>query len=640
MKKNITYLLSILITFTSLAQEVLVIDEEKISLEEFQSVFFKNNNDTVLSKDFLDEYMDLFVNFKLKVKNAKDLGYDTLSSFVTEFSGYKSQLSKPYLQNREFDEKMLIEAYDRMKFDINASHILIKVDENSSEKESKLAYDKILAIRSDIIEEKITFSEAAKKNSDDKSAEVNGGNLNYFTAFMMVYDFETIAYSTNVGEISLPVRTKYGYHIIKVNDKRNAVGNVKVAHIMFKSGIGSAEKKINDAKEKISKISELISNGEEFADLAERFSEDRSTAVKGGALPPFGVGKMVPEFEASAFALKEIGDVSKPFKTAYGWHIIKLLEKEEVPSFDEIKSELMKKIQKDSRGELSKKSLFAKLRKSYKIVNNSNTYRSFRKVSANQVKKRKFTIEKVDNRVLLTINKKIITVSKFADFIILNQKRNNDIDELFINFVDNELLLCEENNLEEKYPEYKSLLKEYRDGILLFDLTNVKVWSKAIEDTVGLKNFYTLNKSAYFWEERLDATIYNCIDLETAKYVKRSIYKIKRNSMTDAELLKKANSKSALSLKINSKKFIKGENSHIDNIVWKLGVSSDIKTNEGNFVIINVKEILPITEKKFNETKGKVISDYQKLLEKEWLEELHSIYNVSINKKVLYSLIK
>ena len=283
----------------------------------------------------------------------------------TELSGYQKQLAKPYLKNKEFDENMLQEAYERMKRDIKASHILIKIDEKAPVKEEKIAYDKILSIRSDIMANKISFTDAAKKNSDDKSAIDNGGNLSYFTAFMMVYDFESAAYSTEIGEISMPIKTKYGYHIIKVTDKREAVGIVKVAHIMFKSGKGADEKRLNEAKDNINKVAELLNNGEEFADVAERFSEDRSTAVKGGSLPAFGVGKMVSEFETVAFDLKEIDAISAPFRTEYGWHIITLLERNDIPSFEEIKSELKRKIEKDSRGELSKQALYEKLKVGY-----------------------------------------------------------------------------------------------------------------------------------------------------------------------------------------------------------------------------------------------------------------------------------
>ena len=635
--------LSIILVATALvisAQNVLTIDKEEISLNEFKNVFNKNNYNTELTKEYLDEYMNLFVNFKLKVKEAKDLGLDTIEAFKSELNGYRVQLAKPYLKNKEFDMNMLTEAYNRMKQDIKASHILIKVNENSNTQQEKEAYDKISRIRSSILGNKISFIEAAKKYSDDKSALSNGGNLSYFTAFMMVYDFESAAYDTEIGEISLPIKTKYGYHIIKVTDKREALGEVKVAHIMFKSGIGSDDKKINEAKDNINKIAEMLNNGEKFSEVAERFSEDKSTAIKGGNLPAFGVGKMVPEFELIAFGLKEIGDISSPFSTEYGWHIITLLEKKGIPEFEKIKAELENKIKSDSRNELSKEALFTKLRNTYKVQNNPKVYSAFRKQSANQISSGTFSSTSENNARLLTIDRKIIKVSSFINYILLNQKIGNNIDKMYINFTNQELLAYEESQLKTKYPEYKSLLQEYREGILLFDLTNTKVWTKAVEDTVGLKKFYTDNINNYKWGNRVDATIYSCIDLFTAKTVKKTIHKKHRGNITDAEILKKINTDTPLGLQIYSKKFVSGENEYIDSLDWKVGIAKDIKTKNGSYIIVDIHKVLESKEKEFKETKGKVISDYQNKLESKWIISLRNKYKVSINKSVLYTLIK
>ena len=622
------------------AQDLLTINNQNVSLDEFKNIFYKNNNDTVLTKEYLDEYIKLFVNFKLKVKEADELGLDTITAFKKELDGYRKQLAKPYLKNKEFDRNMLTEAYDRMNQDIKASHILIAVNEKSTELQTKEAYDKAFAIRSSILDSSISFSEAAKINSDDKSALENGGNLGYFTSFMMVYDFETAAYSTKIGEISMPIKTKYGYHIILVTDKRKAFGEVKVAHIMFKTGEGSDDEKLKEAKDNIYKINDLLNNGENFNDVAERFSEDRSTAVKGGNLPAFGVGKMVPEFEKIAFGLKKLGEISKPFRTKYGWHIITLLERKEIPKFDEIKSELKRKIENDSRNNLSKEAVFSKLHKNYKVVNSPKVYSDFRRKYANSIALGKFSSFSENNSPLFTIDGKINTVNSFVKYISTNQKEGINIDKLYISFVNEELLKYEESQLEIKYPEYKALLQEYREGILLFDLTNDRVWKKAVEDTIGLQSFFEMNKINYIWENRVDATIYTCIDLETAKYVKKLIYKKNRGKITDNEILTNANTDSPLSLQIKSKKFVKGENEYVDVVEWKLGISKDIKTINGSYIIIDIHEILKTGFKELNETRGKVISDYQNSLEKEWITSLHRKYKVNIYTEVLYKLIK
>ncbi len=622
------------------AQNLLTIEDESISLLEFESIFYKNNSDVVITKEYLDDYMELFVNFKLKVKESKELGFDTLPSFISELEGYRKQLAEPYLKNKEFDQKMLTEAYERMKVDINASHILISVDEKSTIKEVEIARNKILEIRNSILSKNITFENAAIKYSDDKSAIRNSGNLGYFTAFMMVYDFETVAYNTNVNEISLPIKTKYGFHLIKVNDRRTAVGSVKVAHIMFKTGEGADSLKITDAEKKINQAKELLNNGENFSDVAERFSEDRVTAVKGGSLPSFGVGKMVPEFERVAFGLKEVKDISEPFKTAYGWHILTLLEKNQISDFEDIKIDLAKKIKRDSRSKLSELALYEKLRNTYKVSNKPQIYKAFRKISAKKVSNGSFKIVIKNNSELLTIDNLSITINDFSEFILENQNTGNDIDILYTQFIDQELLNYEENQLSIKYPEYKALFNEYKEGILLFDLTNKKVWGKAVNDTVGLNNFFNRNQSSYLWGERVEATIYTCVNLEIAKKVKRDIYKKNRKLLTDKEILLKNNKTSALSLQIENKKFNKGDNKYIDSIPWKKGTSKDIVLKDGTYIIIDISNILPSGNKTIDEIKGKVISDYQEELEGEWIDNLKSKYSVLIDKKMLYSLIK
>ena len=635
MKHIILVILFLFINLFLNAQSVLKIEDEDISLLEFKNILYKNNYNEEITKESLDEYIDLFVRFKLKVKEAQSLGLDTVESFINELEGYRKQLAAPYLRNKDFDEAMLEEAYERIKQDVNVSHILIEIGEDEEK-----SYDKALDIRNEILSKNISFSDAARKYSSDKSAVNNGGNLGYFTAFMMVYDFENAAYETGVDSISMPVRTKYGYHLVNVHDKRNAVGQVKVSHIVFKTGDSADKKRLDEAQKNINKVMDLLNNGDDFADLAERFSEDRSTAVKGGSLPAFGVGKMVPEFEKEAFSLKNIGDFSSPFQTNYGWHIIMLLEKNPISQFDEIKDELKRKIQRDSRGELSQKALFKKLRDSYKITHKPSIYRDLRKKYFYKVYEGQFVKSGINNTTLLLINDQVITIDDFSEYILQNQLKESDLDEMYVNFVNEQLLIFEENQLEIKYPEYKALLKEYREGILLFDLTNKKVWKKAVEDTVGLESFFANNQLNYQWKDRLDATLYKCIDLETAKSVKSEIYKKRRGIINDKDILNKVNEKEPLSLQIESSKFSKGDNKYIDSIKWKKGIAKDIVLEDGSYIIIDIHDILPSGSKELKEVRGKVIADYQSKLEDEWITSLKKKYTISIDYNVLYSLIK
>lgn len=637
--KNYILLILLIFNLNTYSQDILLeIDNDQITLDEFSHIFNKNNENEEIDKAYLDEYVELFINFKLKVKEAKNLGFDTVPSFINELEGYRKQLAKPYLRDDNFNDELFDEALDRIQYDINANHILINiVDENNDE-----ALNKIKDIRKQILNGNISFEEAAVKFSDDKSALENKGNLGYFTAFMMVYDFETAAYTTPIGEISQPVKTKYGYHILKVNEKRKAVGERKVAHIMFKTGKNAKPKKIQEAKDKIFETYELLKNGDRFAEVAERFSEDRSTAVKGGVLPPFGVGKMVSEFETKSFELQNLGDFSEPFQTDFGWHIVMLLEDNPVIMNDDLYLKVKTGIERDSRSKLSAEFMAKKLKDQYKIKVYKENFNSLRRAAVKDVKNSIW-----DGRNALDLDNPLFKIESmtfyqndFTDYILKNQKNNNNFDNLYLEFLDKSLFVFEETQLEKKYPEFKALLNEYKEGILLFDLTNKNVWKKAVDDSLGLADYFSKNIDNYKWEERVSASVYSCIDLSTAKKVKNLLYKLNRGNTDNETILEKVNKESPLNLEISTKYFSKGENEYIDNISWKKGISKDIKKDDGGYVIVNVMDVLPAGNMSLNDVKGKVISDYQKYLDDQWISQLRNKYKFSVNKKLLYSLIK
>ena len=636
------------LSFAQNSEVILSVGDDKITLNEFKSIFYKNNhNDSTITKEYLDEYMLLFINFRLKVKEAKALRYDTIPEFVNELAMYRNQLSKPYLSDNQFDEKLIKQAYERMQTDINASHILISVPEKALAVDTLKAYNKAKDIRSKILKG-MDFSQAAKQYSDDKSALNNGGNLGFFSVFMMVYSFESAAYNTEIGEISNPVRTKYGYHLIKVNHKRKAIGEVKVAHIMFKLAKDASDEQIKISKTKIEKISEKLKIGEDFGELAKQFSEDRATAVKGGSLPWFGVGKMVKEFENIAFSLHHLGEISAPFKTDFGWHIVKLLEKKPIPSFEKIKDELKKKIHQDSRNALRDKALISKIKKEYNFKAYTGRLNEISKYIDESLTKGDWASEKANllKRNLFVLNGKYYTQKDFVAYILSNQMEVKDHHQTYFNdlynaFINETCLNYENSRLEQKYPEFKALLQEYTDGILLFDLMDDMVWTKAIQDTVGLQNFFENNQDSYMWGERVEAKIYTCIDEEVAKKTLRQIKKRHRMTyLTDEDVLKKVNYSSPLNLQITTKKFSRDEKQYISDAGWKIGTSDFIKGKDGSIIIVDILEIVPSQKKELSETKGKVISDFQDYLEKSWLSELKRKYQVKVNTDVLHSLIQ
>ncbi len=637
--KKITLLLSFLLTFNVFSQDILLeIEDDKITLGEFKHIFNKNNDNPNIDKEYLDEYIELFINFKLKVREAKELGFDTISTFIDELEGYRKQLAKPYLRDDQFNEELFDEALERIQYDINASHILININDDDNDE----AISKINDIRRQVVNGNISFEEAAVKYSDDKSAVENKGNLGYFTAFMMVYDFESMAYNTQIGNISKPVKTKYGYHLIKINDKRLAVGERKVAHIMFKTGKLASKKIIDNTYLKIKKTYDLLSNGDPFAEVAEKFSEDRSTAVKGGILPSFGVGKMVAEFEKQAFKLKELGDFSQPFRTDFGWHIVMLIEDFPVTLNDDLYLRVKTGIEKDSRSKLSSEFMSKKLKDLYKIKVYKDNFNSLRRLAVKDVQKRTWDANNAIHldKILFKIEDMSFYQNELIDYILKNQKNNNDFDMLYLDFLDKCLFVYEESQLEKKYPEFKALLNEYREGILLFDLTNKNVWKKAVDDSSGLSAFFSDNIENYKWEERIHASIYKCIDLSTARKVKNQLYKLNRGKTDNSKILESINNESPLSLQITTNKFVRGENDYIDNISWKVGLSKDIKDSDGSYVIVNITEVLSAGEMILDNVKGKVISDYQKYLDANWILYLRDKYSFLLNQDLLYTLIR
>ena len=619
---------------------LLTINDKDITLGEFQRIYKKNSN--IKSQEFdnksLDDYLDLFINFKLKVTEAEALGYDTIPSFIKELAGYKKQLQKPYLTDSKADEKLIKEAYERLQYDVRASHILIKCDEKASPKDTLEAYNKIMAIRKKAMEGE-DFTTLAKANSDDPSVKKNGGDLGYFTVFQMVYPFETAAFNTKSGEISFPIRTRFGYHIIKVNDKREAIGQIKVAHIMIAVPADSDEAKKTDAKNKAFAIYDSIQSGVNFSELAKRNSDDKGSAQRDGELPMFGTGRMVVEFEKAAFNLKTPGDVSEPIKTSFGWHIIRLLERKNIGTFEEVSNELKAKISRDSRLEISKKAILKKLKGQYKFVLDKNSLDDFiGKVNddlylGNWIEENKESL----NNKLFYLSDTFLTQYDFAK--VLKKKFRKKKDETYETFVNWALpkatnYLIEEyerGQLQYKYPDYKFLLQEYHDGILLFELTDVMVWSKAVKDTMGLNNFYNLNKENYKWGERYDGYLYSAKNESIKKKVDKLISK--NPNITPAEILKKINKKSPDLIKVDSAIYSKGDNEIIDFVIWEIGNEKNIENQIKLSSYTGIK--LEPQLKLFNEAKGLITADYQNFLEEEWVEKLREKYSVTVNKGVL-----
>ncbi len=503
---------------------------------DFLYVYRKNNpaaNATASAEDArpttsLPEYLDLYTNFRLKVLDAEARGLDTTAAFRRELEGYRQQLAQPYLTEKSVTDQLVKEAYDRMQQEVSAAHILLLVGPEADPKDTLDAYNKIVKIRQRVTSGGEDFGKVAAVESQDPSAKQNGGSLGYFSAMQMVYPFENAAYKTKAGEVSPILRTKFGYHILKVNSMRAAQGEIKVAHLMVRATPGMPKEDSLAARKKADEIYARVKKGEDWGKLVAQFSEDQGSAQQNGELPAFGTGRMIPTFEEAAFKLSKPGEISPPVLTPYGWHIIKFLERKPLPSYTEMEAGLRSRVAKDSRSELNKTAFLKRVK----------AENDFKEIAAT----RKLIVDKADTALvsghfsyetdvkknktlsspLFTIKGQPTTVADFNAWLKTNQKARAKgaspqyVMGLYLDqFTEQRLTDFEKANLDTKYPEYRSLVREYRDGILLFQLMDEKVWSKAIEDTTGLKTYFEGHKDEYKWGQRLDATLISAADKAT-----------------------------------------------------------------------------------------------------------------------------
>jgi len=637
----------------SLDKEVLVsIGEENVTVDEFMRVYEKNNSQTSMQQPTpIPEYLDLFINFKLKVMEAEELKMDTNKAFKDELAGYREQLAKPYFIDESVNEALLEQAYQRKLKDIRASHILIMVDENARPEDTLAAYTKIVEIREKIVNG-MPFEEAAVEFSDDPSAKDreeipgkqryrpgNKGDLGYFTVFNMVYPFEDAAYETPVGEISKPTRTRFGYHLIKVNDKKDALGTAQVAHIFVPVVPNSTPEDSLAKLEKINNIYQKIQEGMSFEDAVVEYSEDKGSAKNGGQLSKFTCNRVVPEFVIAAESL-EVGEVSEPIETMYGYHIIKLLSRETPGTFEEEAPKLKERLAKDERSHKSKKAVITNIKNEYKFKIYDKAKAELFTAIDTTILNKTFVADSVKNftKPIIKLGAEKYSQYDFAVFAEANQRKQTNIDkgvyleQLFNQYVAETCLAYEDAHLEEKYPEFKALMEEYHDGILLFNLTDEKVWSKAVKDTTGLEEFYSNHCDDYMWSERLDATIFEVKNPADADTLRKFI----QMHMDDGEIAKKLDEDSITSVKIIPGKFEKGDNKIIDQVEWIGGTTVEQKSDvEELTVIVRIREVLPPAPKQLDEARGLVTADYQNYLEKQWIKQLKETYPVKIDESIL-----
>lgn len=624
----------------NIKKEVLfTIDQKPYYTDEFARVYNKNLD---LVKDEsqkdLTQYLELFIGYKLKINKANKLGLQNGANYQTELKSYRTQLSKNYLTDSKVTKELVEEGYARSLKEIKASHILITVEENASPEDTLKAYNKIAAIRLRAVNGE-DFGKLAQENSQDPSAKENKGDLGFFSSFRMVYAFESAAFNTPKGKISNPFRTRFGYHIIKVEDIRDNRGEVQVAHIMILNP--KAEETDKDkSKNTINEIYKKIQQGESFDDLAKQFSEDKSSSSKGGQLSRFGSGQLSSEeFENVAFSLTKDKPMSEPFQSKFGWHIVKLIDKFPVKSLEEMTAELESKVAKDDRSRRVTNSLNEKLRKKYTVKRNDKLYASLAKTVTKDFYENKWELPadtKAYDAKLFSINETNVTGTDFLKYIKAQEKAGSGIrpaskmvDFMYQKFVDDQLNTYYNDHLESEFPEFAAVMEEYRDGLLLFDLMEKEIWERSKTDTIGLKNFYETRKTNYTWKNRLDVIIASSTD---EKEVKAAQKMLKKNSTPD-QIKEKLNLNDKVKIMTNVGTFEEGNDALPKNLKFQTGVSDITKDGEYYFVT-KVNKIIPAGVKTLEECKGKCINDYQQYLEQRWVDDLKTEFTVKTNKDV------
>ena len=630
-------LISLRVSAQKKSETVVILGTEKVSKEEFEANYRKNNTNILDKKELKspEEYLDLYIKFKLKVLEAEKLGYDTVRSYREELGGYRKELAKPYLTDVSFNEEMVKTAYYRTQYERKASHLLIRVTPEASPADTLAAWNKINDLRKQIIAG-ADFNEMAAKYSEDPSAVQNKGVLGYFTAFQMVFPFEDMAYRTQVGQVSEIVRTRFGYHLIKVHDERLAAGEIKVAHIMKMFPQQASEETIANLKLKADSIWQKATSGADFAELAKKYSDDKQSATGGGVINWFTPNNMVHQFAEAAFALKNDGDISPVIRTPYGWHIIKRLERKTTQPLEKLRPDLEAKIkQNPAISKHSDEAFDRKLRAEYQLKIDEPTFTRLIASVSDTIGWKNMTSDKqLKEKLLVTFADQKLNIGAFIDFLQkqkftpVNNQAEPQLKGMLNKYINQELLAYENSQLEKKYPDFARLYQEYHDGILLFNISKDKIWDVASNDTARLQTYFNQTAKKHYWGDRFKGWIIQAKDLETKSKVETLL---NEKEVTKQELMDIFNAKTENNIQLTDVAFEKGGNPIVDYFIWggvkPSGFDETTTFVHGKIVKNELKEL--------KEAWGLYSSDIQEQIGKEWVDSLMKKYPVSINQKVL-----
>lgn len=611
------------------------VDRRAVTSDEFLYLFRKNHprkEDYTETK--INEYVDLLVTFKMKVAEALARGYDTTRAFRKEFSSYRAELKKPYLADKDQLERLTRQAYERMTLELRVTHLLVSFPPSPTPQDTLAAYTKIIGFRDRAIRGE-DFSALARTYSDDPTARTNGGDLGYFTVLQMVYPFEEAAYGLKTGELSVPVRTRFGYHLIRVTDRRMARGEVEVSHIILRTGTSDDTR----VRTKIFEIHSQLQAGRSWDELCKEYSDDAATKSTGGRLRPFGIGAIssVPQFEQVAFSLHNPGEISDPFQSGYGWHLVRLERRIPIPPYDQVAESLRKRVSRDERLRLADEQTRMAQLKRYGYASYADAEQKVLASADSTLLTAKWKYAgpmDLRGKPLFTLGGKTTTVEAFIHYAQQEQQPQSQspkacMEVLMKEFVSEKLDDLEDVDLRNAHPEYRNLVNEYREGILLFTIMEKEVWNKAAADTAGLDAFYKANSQKYAAGERVRARVFASDD---SLFVAGVMKKIKSGDSLTRSDLKKFKSVQG------PRNFAPGESKAVDRAPRVMGLYT--ARVESTHYLVQVESLVPAGIRTLEEIRSQVISDYQDYLEKEWVKKLRGKYPVKVNSKARKSVIR
>jgi peptidyl-prolyl cis-trans isomerase SurA len=645
-----TIITATLFAGSSNAQTLFNYGSNAVNKADFLRVYEKNsiNKKPDLSEKALREYLDLYSLFRMKVKEAEIQHIDTLQNIQRELDNYRKQLAKNYLTDEQVTNKLVKEAYDRMKEDVSVAHILVMVPTNA---DTTIGYRRIDSLYQLLVNKKADWDTLAKHFSEDRGTKDLGGVVGYFTALQTVYPFESVAYNTAPGKISKPFRTQFGYHIIKVLDRHPDAGEVKVAQILISGTKAKGEAGIEMAHKRADSIVNALKAGANFEEMVKKYSEDKFTVTEGGVMKPFGIGKMAPQFEKAAFALNNPGDISMPVQTEYGFHIIKLIQKYPIKPFDSLKAQIKHKVDNDSRAQMAHDIFFDKIKAKNGFKENKENMDMLvsKLMKLPDTGKMAGVFKASDyasmNKALFVLGGKSYSQSDLVNFMESVTKgrfmgpRNAAIYDLYRIYVNNVVNDFEEHKLVEENPEFKNLMDEYRDGIMLFELMDRNVWGKASKDSAGLADFYNAHKQKYMWEAGFKGAVYK---FKNEAQLKIGLELLKANAK-DEDIVKKMNVATQpdnVSIQKGRYEFSKFRDaSRSDVVAGKLTKAT--KNADNSYTVVKAEEVFdtPVM-KTLDEARGYVVAEYQDFLEKDWNKQMRSKYPVKVNEDVFKTMVK